>query len=132
MRKRYNKILSYKFIRYIIGGGTAAVFDLSVLYVLTDIFDIYYLVSAIIAFMLSLSYGYMFHKYITFQSKSSKHVSHGLRFLWFQLFWLALYMFLLWLFVDIFGWWYMIVAVGAKGVVFLRNYVMNHHFNFKD
>ncbi|MEI6774014.1 MAG: GtrA family protein [bacterium] len=67
-------LYSYKFIRYSLGGGIAALLDLLLLYVFTDVIGIYYLHSAILAFLVSVSFAYFFQKYITFRNYSKKHL----------------------------------------------------------
>ncbi|MEI8091672.1 MAG: GtrA family protein [bacterium] len=48
--------------------------DLLMLYFFTDVCHIYYLYSAILAFIISLSFGYFFQKYLTFRDFSNKHL----------------------------------------------------------
>lgn len=131
MRKLIVKLYSYKFIRYSLGWGFAAFFDLLLLYIFTDIFGLYYLYSAIFAFVFSVTFAYFFQKYITFRNYSKKHLLQWSLFLIFQLVGQWLYMFMLWLGVDAVHAHYMLVAIVAKWIVFLRNYISNHYFNFK-
>jgi putative flippase GtrA len=131
MKKLIKKIYWYKFIRYSIWGGIAAIIDLIFLYVFTDIFNLYYLYSAILAFIISVSFAYFFQKYITFKNYSKKHILQWWLFLSFQLLWQWLYMLLLWVWVDIMIVHYMLVAIIAKWIVFVWNYIANHYFNFK-
>ena len=131
MRKLIKKILSYEIIRYSIWWGLAALLDLLFLRIFTDIFWFYYLISAIFAFVISLSFGYFFQKYITFKDYSKKHISQWWLFLAFQLVWQWIYMLLLWFLVTKLWRYYMLVAIIAKLIVFVRNYVSNSLFNFK-
>ncbi|MFZ2150420.1 MAG: GtrA family protein [Candidatus Absconditicoccaceae bacterium] len=132
MKRLIKKLYNYKFIRYSLGGGLAALLDLGLLYIFTDIFGIYYLYSAILAFIVSVSFAYFFQKYITFRNYSQKHLLQGSLFLGFQLVGQSLYMLFLRIGVDIMYIHYMFVAILAKGVVFLRNYIANYYFNFKN
>jgi putative flippase GtrA len=52
--------LFVQFIRYFISGGIAAIVDFGLLYLLTDIFHLYYLWSAIISFSVGLVITYLF------------------------------------------------------------------------
>ena len=45
-----NKNFLKEFGKYLIAGGTAFVFDVGILYVLTEYFEVHYLVSAIFGF----------------------------------------------------------------------------------
>jgi putative flippase GtrA len=44
LQKLIHNSLQHKFFRYFIGGGIATLVDLTFLYVLVDIFHVYYLV----------------------------------------------------------------------------------------
>lgn len=63
-----------KLVRYIISGGTAAVVDLSLLYLFTDIFGIWYIISAIIAFMFAFLVSFSLQKYWTFKDHSAENI----------------------------------------------------------
>lgn len=125
------KLFWYKLIRYSIWWWLAALIDLFILWLCTDVFGIYYLVSAICAFIISFTFGYVFQKYITFRNYSKNHVLQWWLFLLFQLIWQGMYMLMLRVGVDHIHVYYMYVAVIAKWIVFVRNYISNHYFNFK-
>ena len=132
MKKLIKKILWYKFIRYSIGWWLAALLDLFLLWFFTDIIWIYYLVSAIISFLISVTFGYIFQKYITFRDASKQHLKQWGLFLVFQLIWQGIYIWALWLGVDVLWFYYMLVAIVWKWIAFIRNYLSNHYFNFKN
>lgn len=125
------KMYSYTFIRYSLWWGLAALFDLFLLYVFTDFLHIHYLYSAILAFLFSVTFAYFFQKYITFRNYSKKHLLQWSLFLMFQLIGQWIYMFSLWIGVDVLLFHYMLVAVVAKWIVFLWNFFANHYLNFK-
>jgi len=131
MRRLIHKAYSYKFIRYSLGWGIAALLDLLLLYIWTDKLGLYYLYSAIFAFIISITFAYFFQKYITFRNYSKKHLLQWSLFLAFQLIGQTIYMSLLRVGVDVLHIHYMFVAIIAKWIVFLRNYISNHYFNFK-
>jgi putative flippase GtrA len=129
--KLVHRALCAKFLRYSIGWGLAALLDLSLLRFLTDTLHIYYLLSATIAFIISVTFAYVFQKYITFKDYSKKHLIQGWLFVFFQLIGLWIYMFLLWVGVEHMWIYYMFVAIFAKWIAFVRNYISNYYFNFK-
>ena len=131
MRNIIRKIYSCEFIRYSVGWWIAALLDLFLLRLYTDIFWIYYLVSAIISFVMSVSFSFFFQKYITFKNKSKEHLKQWSLFVVFQLIWQWIYMVVLWLWVGVLWLYYMFVAVAWKLIAFIRNYLSNHYFNFK-
>lgn len=131
MIKLIKKLYSYEFIRYSIWWWLAALLDLFILWLCTDVLWIYYLISAIIAFIISFTFWYFFQKYITFRNTSKQHLKQWWLFLAFQLIWQWIYMLVLRLWVDIRWFYYMLVAIVWKGIAFIRNYLSNHFFNFK-
>jgi len=132
MIKLIKKLYKYEFIRYSIGWWLAALLDLIVLWLCTDAFWIYYLFSAIIAFIISFTFWYLFQKYITFRDNSKQHLRQWWLFLAFQLVWQWIYMVVLRLWVDVWWFYYMLVAIVWKWIAFIRNYLSNHYFNFKN
>ncbi|EKD24783.1 MAG: hypothetical protein ACD_80C00152G0002 [uncultured bacterium (gcode 4)] len=129
--KIIKKVLAYKFIRYSIWWWLAAIFDIALLRVFTDIFHIYYLYSAILSFIFAFSFWYVFQKYITFKDYSNKHILQWGLFLLFQLIGQGIYILLLWIGVQHMWIYYMYVAIAAKWIAFIRNYISNYLFNFK-
>jgi len=65
-----------KILRYIISGGTAAVVDLFLLYAFTDWLGIWYLLSAILAFLVAFMVSFAMQKYWTFKDRSNENI-HG-------------------------------------------------------
>lgn len=130
MKSIITKFYSYEIIRYSIGWWLAALLDLFLLRLCTDIFWIYYLISAVISFIISVSFAFFFQKYITFRDKRNNHVKQWLWFIVFQLIWQWIYMLVLRLWVDLLWYYYMFVAIVWKLVAFVWNYLSNRYFNF--
>lgn len=130
MLKLINKIYKTKIFRYAIGGGSAAMLDLFFLWLFTDIMGVFYITSSVLAFAISVTYGYIFQKYITFEDKKKKHIRQWWLFLGFQLVGQGLYMLILWILVSQFQMHYFLVAIIAKIIIFGWNYIMNDKFNF--
>ena len=59
-----------QFIRFCIAGGFAFSVNLTVLYILTDVFHIYYLVSTVGAFLVAFSISFLLQKLWTFKDSS--------------------------------------------------------------
>lgn len=119
-----------KLIRYAVGGGSAALIDLFFLWLFTHFFGIFYLISQICSFIISLTFGYYFQKYLTFRDFSQRHWKQASIFLLFQLIWLGINLIILKISVEYFGIYYLIGSIIAKGIVFIWNFIMNHYFNF--
>jgi len=130
MKKIVKKALNYQFIRYSIGWGLAALLDLFMLWFFTDIVWIYYILSAILAFIISCTFWYLFQKYITFRNHSKNHLRQWWLFVLFQIIWLGIYLFILWIWVDVLHLYYLLVAIIWKWIAFIWNYFSNHYLNF--
>ncbi len=71
----YSEMNKYKVpIKYIISGGTAAFVDLVLLYALIDIFKIYYLLSASIAFLVAFFISFYLQKFWTFRDNNKEKI----------------------------------------------------------
>ena len=58
------------YIKYLITGATVATTDLLILFLFTDIFGLWYLFSATIAFIIAFFVSFFLQKYWTFQERS--------------------------------------------------------------
>ena len=66
--------LSVQFFRYFIVGGIAAVADIGSLYIFTEIFAIYYLISAALAFIIGVVINYI----LSFEDNIKSLITHEL------------------------------------------------------
>jgi putative flippase GtrA len=64
-----------QFFRYIFVGGIAFIVDFSLLFIFTDIFNIYYLISAALAFLIGTIVNYILSIYWVFDKRSLKNKS---------------------------------------------------------
>ncbi|MCX6824775.1 MAG: GtrA family protein [candidate division SR1 bacterium] len=123
-------ILLRKFIRYTLIGGLGAGINVFFLWFFTHVTGIYYIVSAILAFIISVVVGFIFQKKITFKNTTKKHTKQLFLFVVFQGIGLVLDLFLLRLLVSKGGFYYIYVSVFNKGIIFIWNFIMNHFFTF--
>src|SRR3989344_2436331 len=65
----------WRFIRYIISGSSAAIINVGILYVLTDIWKMWYLYGATIAFIAGVVVSFTMQKYFTFRDNKT-HNGH--------------------------------------------------------
>lgn len=63
-----------KIFRYIISGGMATLTNLLFLYIFTDLFGIYYLLSAVFSYIISFVVSFTMQKYWTFQDGSKDNI----------------------------------------------------------
>lgn len=71
--KRFYRFLSKlpQFFKFFLIGGSAAVADLAILYVLTEFAGLHYLESVVIGFVVVTSAAFYVHKRFTFQCSRS-------------------------------------------------------------
>ena len=119
-------------IKYVISGGTAAVVDLGLLFLLTEIAGIWYLLSAVIAFICSLFTAFLLHKFWTFREHSLHRITK--QFVFFTLvalFNLGLNTLLLYLAVEVWHVWYLAAQFVIMGALAFMNFVINKTVTFR-
>ena len=109
---RHHKI----FVKFIIAGGIATLVDFSLLFVFTDIFKIWYVLSASLAFMFAFVISFHLQKFWTFRD-GSRHKIYKQVFIYFlvtfsSLIINAIGMYIL---VEYFNIWYMLAQVIIGG-----------------
>ena len=112
LRSLQTFIFSNLIIRYVIAGGTASLLDILLLYVLTDIFGLYYLASATFSVTVSFFFRFFAQKYFAFQNSSTETLHFQL--LYYSLLYLGSMLAtigLLYMFVEKFGLWYIAAQV---------------------
>lgn len=123
---------SYKrFLKYAIVGGSTFAFDLALLWIMTEVFLIPYLVSTALAFIVAVSINYFVSRKYVFKGTSRK-IHHG-------------YMYFILiagggalavtgavaLLVTTLALHYLVARVLVACIVGIGNYLFNLHFNFK-
>lgn len=98
------KITGFTIVRYLIGGSTSALVNLSTFYVLNSLKGIHYITSSVIAFMAAFFVSLFFHKFWTFRDHSTENMHiQGFYYLLNSLFGLALNTLILYICVSHFG-----------------------------
>lgn len=114
-----------QFFRYAFVGGVAAFADLGVLYVLTEVFMIYHLISGVVGFVAGLSVNFLLSKIFVFSGEKNKH-SASTEFIVYAIIGvigLLLTELIMYAMTDIAGLYFMISKIVATGVVFVWNFV---------
>ncbi len=123
-----------KFLKYSIWWWLAAVLDLFILWILVEFLDVHYILAAILAFSISLTFGYITQKKFTFENNetdANKHIKYAWIFVVTQIIGLIIYVFLLWVLTEKIWLYYITSAIIAKWIIFIRNFVINYYYNFK-
>ncbi len=113
----------HEFIRYFAASAVALILDAGVLWVLTSAFDIPYLYSGAIAFTLGLTLIYFLSIYWVFDQRAVRNwKAEFMLFALIGLIGLGLNELILWLFTDLFGFFFMISKFASVIVVFSWNF----------
>ena len=126
LKKYFNKLFIDKtnntiiqFFRYIFVGGIAAVVNIGMLYIFTDIFKIYYLLSNVFSFSLGLIVNYILSK------KFEKAISKSKEFIIYAIIGvlgLIIDTLLVGLMTSILGLYYMLSKIISTILVFIWNF----------
>jgi dolichol-phosphate mannosyltransferase len=121
-----------QFIRFCIAGGFAFSVNLTVLYILTDIFHIYYLISTVGAFLVAFSISFILQKLWTFKdsSRDRLHVQLPL-YLGMQVVSITLNASLMYVFVEYLYIWYLFAQAIIAPMLALVIFFINRTYIFK-
>lgn len=120
-----------QFLLYCIGGGLAFIIDLGGLYIFTEYFKIWYLISATLSFVLAAIFNYLFQKFITFKSTDKNIAKQFIMFVIVAVIGLLINNTLLYLLVELADVWYIFAKTVAAALVLIWNFIANRKFTFK-
>jgi putative flippase GtrA len=139
LQKEYEKLLSSgnlkKFVAFGIVGGLGTVLNTGLLYILSQIWNINYLIASAIATESAIIFNFIGNNYFTFRNnnKSAKLYKKFLSFQAISLFALVGTVFFLWLFVTLFGIKLLLLwNVIAILIMFVVNFALNKAFTWKE
>ena len=129
-----NLIYIYKReIKYIISGGISAVAALVTVYIATDIFKIWYLISVIFGQVIGFFLNFYLQKYWTFRDPSSKRIGRQFKiFIGLAVTHLILNVIFISILVEIFGMWYLLAQAVVLATLAIGSYLFNRFVTFKD
>ena len=121
-----------QFLRSIFSGAIAFAVDFSALYVLTEFFGIYYLVSAFFSFILGVTTAYILSVSFVFSKRTLKNkwVEFAL-FAFIGVIGLGLNQFFLWFFTERMHIYYLHSKVIATAIVFFWNFFSRKFILFR-
>jgi len=130
----FNLLQKYKqIIKYLIVGGTAALVDLVLLYILTDILGIWYLTSASLAFIVAFFVSFFLQKFWTFRDTDKEKMYKQLGiYLAVALINLLINAGLMYILVDGFKAWYILAQIIASGLIAIESYFIYNFFIFNN
>ena len=130
--KLLSKLPIKQIIKFAIVGAMGTLVNLSILYCLTEIFNMYYIVSEIIAFIAAGIHNYILDKIWTFKENiEEKMVFKYFQFLIISSISLIVNLCILFILVEFFGIWYIFAEIIAIMGAFLINFSGNKIWTFR-
>jgi putative flippase GtrA len=120
-----------KFLFYVAVGGTCALLNLAMLWLLTDVFGLHYLLSTTLAFFALTPVGFVLQKLITFRTPGAHaglewpryFVTMGSSF--------AASLVLMYALVSVLGIWYLAANVITTVLLLVANFIVNLRWSFR-
>lgn len=112
-----------EFLKYTVVGGICTILDFFILYLLTTLGGVHYLVSSSVSFALGVTLNYILCTYWIFSIHRVK--SHPKEFLYYviiSLVGLGINTLLMWIFTDLFGLWFMLSKLISAGITLFYNF----------
>lgn len=124
MKKLINQILKFGVV-----GGIAFIIDYSVLFICTEFFGIYYLISSLISFSVSTVFNYIASiKWVFDVNQKKSQKKNFILFIVFSVIGLGLNQLIMWFGVDMLHIYYMLVKIGATAIVMVFNFITRKRF----
>lgn len=118
--------------KYLVSGGTVAIFELSLLYVFTEYLRVWYLFSAVLAFLFAFCLSFSLQKFWTFQDKKTEDMhKQASLYLFISVCNLGINVVALYLLVQVAGLWYMFAQVLINGAIAIWSFVLYKFVIFK-
>lgn len=128
----YKKRVTFEFIKFACVGLVGTFINVSILYYLTDYYRVYYMLSAFIAFVVAVTFNYIFNKIWTFKEKIDyKLISKYFNFLVVSLMALFVNLIFLYIFTEFFKVYYLFSQVIAIGLSLIINFIGNKIWTFR-
>lgn len=121
-----------KVIRFIIAGGSAFSVNISLLFIFTEFFGLWYIFSATLAFTFSFLVGFSLNKFWTFANSSTDFIHNQiLTYLGINLFNLIINNMLLYIMVESFAIWYILAQAIASLLLAFESFFV-YRWLFRD
>jgi putative flippase GtrA len=120
-----------RFIKYSTVGFGTFLFDLALLYVLTDIYSVHYLYAAGFAFLVAVSINFLLSRRFVFRGSARSAPVSYINFILIASIGLALVVGGMYVLVSVFSVSYVVARILVAGLTGIWNYLMNLYVNFK-
>ncbi|MDO8460454.1 MAG: GtrA family protein [Nanoarchaeota archaeon] len=133
MIKILNFHVTEEFIKFVAVGVVNTVINLFVLYILTEFFSVWYILSSLLAFLLAVTNSFIMNTIWTFKS-NIKHKT-AIRYTKFFIVSIITALFnllFLYVFTEFVGLWYMLSQLIAIALTLMINFVGNKFWTYKE
>ena len=118
-------------VKYIVSGGTAASVNFALLYFFTDTLGIWYLISAVLSFVVAFVVSFCFQKFWTFGDRSTEGMhSQAAVYLIVALVNLGINTALIYIFVEFVGIHYLVAQIMAGVIIACESFFVYRKFVF--
>lgn len=118
-------------IMYLIFGVLTTVVNIVVYYIFNDVLQVHYMISNVIAWILSVLFAYITNRKYVFESNSDSIITEFTKFVGSRVSTGILDMVMMWLFVDLLHVNSMLSKIISNAFVIISNYVLSRLFVFK-
>ncbi len=128
----YKKQVIFHFLKFAFVGLIGTILNISILYLSTEYYNLYYIYSAIIAFIIAATVNFLINKVWTFNEKiNNKIFLQYLKFLVVSLMALSVNILFLYILTEFVKIYYLVSEVIAIGVSLIINFIGNTIWTFK-
>lgn len=128
----FYKFLSIKFIRFCVSGGVATMVDIALLYILVELFRVWYLAAAIPSFLIGSFVHFLISYFWVFEhERETRFWRKYLKFTSIHILSLGINLILMYVFVEFLRTHYLIGKIAAVVGSLLWNFWGNKKFTFK-
>lgn len=115
--------LAKQILKFLVSGVTSTIVNFAVLYAATEFLHIWYIYSAVLAFVVAFVVSFLLYKYWTFENPDPARIKRQLTMhLSVAVFNLALNTVLLYIFTEYFHIWYILSALIATALIAIESY----------
>lgn len=118
-------------MRYAIAGGVGVVANAATLYVATEFFGLWYLASAVVAYVVGLIVAFSLQKFWTFHQHAGNMRLQFTTYTAVSLVNLVLNLSFLYVAVELLGLWYFGSQLFVLAIMALLSFLVNRNFTFK-
>jgi dolichol-phosphate mannosyltransferase len=128
---KYKNNLIKEFLKFSFVGAIGTLINLTILYLLTEKARMYYIFSAIFAFILSMTSNFILNKIWTFKENLKSNITQKyLKFTLVSITALTVNLLFLYIFTEVYGIYYLISLILAIGIALVINFLGNKLWTF--